>query len=120
MAAFDAYNRLMNLVFVPLEDYNRCMNMHQVLNDGEVLVYSNRGELSEKTISIMGLDFKVKSALKSFMKSGSAAANITSSYFIVVKDMEVMDDLYRANAEAFGDMHSDIIIDYMADVKGRY
>ena len=32
--------------------------------------------------------------------------------------MEVMDDLYRANAEAFGDMHSDIIIDYMADVKG--
>lgn len=118
MAAFDAYNRLMNLVFVPLEDYNRCMNMHQVLNDGEALVYSNRGELSEKTISIMGLDFKVKSALKSFMKSGSAAANITSSYFIVVKDMEVMDDLYRANTEAFGDMHSDIIIDYMADVKG--
>lgn len=118
LSSFDAYNRLMNLVFVPLEDYNTCMNMHQVLNEGEILVYSNRQEVKEDELEIFDCSFKIKNTLSSFMKNGSAAANITNSYFIVVKDMSVIEELYEANAASYGENASDIVIDYMADVKG--
>ena len=117
--SISAFNQISTLVFIPLEDYNKTMGTNEKLDQNDVLVYSNRVPLNSNKISVLGKNYNVRKTLDNFLESGSAVANITSSHFIVVKDMSVIDELYELQKEAYGDAASFISTHYMADVTGN-
>ncbi len=112
-----AFNQLRSLCFVPLADYNESMGTSESLADGEVLVYSGKVPMKDKVFHVLDQDFTVKKTLDDFMKNDNMVANLTSGYFIVVRDMDVIDKLDAKQREVYGEYSSYIESHYMADVK---
>lgn len=84
-----SFSDVYQFYFVPLEDYNRMMNTNETLEDDEVLLYTNRDEYKESTLSFNRCGtFKIKKNLDSFIGSGEAALSMLSSAFVVVPDIE--------------------------------
>ena len=84
-----SYSDVYQFYFVPLDDYNRKMNTNETLENDEVLIYINRGEYRENTLSFNhGSTFKIKKRLDNFMGSGEASMSMLSSMFVVVPDIE--------------------------------
>lgn len=115
-SSISAYNRLKTLIFVPLEDYNEAMGTSETLADGEVLMYSPKQALSTDTFRLLGQTFTVKKTLDDFMENNDLQAVLTSGCFIVVRDMDVMNEINSGQQEAFGKYSSYIQTSYMADL----
>ena len=119
LSAFEAYNSLSTLVFVPLDDYNRCMNAHETLeSEDDVLIYSNRAQLNTDTIKVFDDSFHIVKRLNGFMKSGSLAANVSNGHFIVVKDISIIEKLFDENIKAYGEAAAYIQFQYMTNISG--
>ncbi|MDF2474487.1 MAG: ABC-type transport system, involved in lipoprotein release, permease component [Anaerocolumna sp.] len=88
------------LYFVPLEDYNSIRHSSVSLEDGEALVYSLNGTYKEDTITALGMTFRVKEILTSFTGNEADTRSITDSFYIIVKDMEVIDEIYNSLGDA--------------------
>ena len=100
--------RVASLIIVPLDDYNEAMGKSESLEDGEVLIYANRSSYDYPDISIGGETFTVKKTLDGFMGNGITAANVADSYFIVVKDMDIVRDIYGYQEGVYGEHANDI------------
>lgn len=110
-------NDVNNLIFITLEDYNKVASESKSLEDGEVLLYSNRDKYEYDTINVFNKSYKVAERVDDFLGNGIISANVASSQFIVVKDMGELDDLYRAQKETFGENASEIDFMYGIDLK---
>ena len=91
----DIYNDINNLIFVSLEDYNRITSENKSLEDGEVLLYSNREKYNYDTISVFDREYKISEKVNEFLGNGIISANVASSQYIVVKDFDEIDYLYK-------------------------
>lgn len=119
LSSFEAYNSLSTLVFVPLDDYNRCMNAHETLeSEDDVLIYSNRAQLNTDTLKVFDDSFHIVKRLNGFMKSGSSAANVSNGHFIVVKDISIIEKLFDENIKAYGEAAAYIQFQYMTNISG--
>lgn len=96
-----------NLIFVPLSDYNAAMGTNKTLEDGEILLYSNRQSFDYPVLKVFDKEYTVKEKLDDFVGNGIIAANAANSQFMVVRDMEEMNDLYKKQKEALTDIASD-------------
>ncbi|MDU5109708.1 MAG: ABC transporter permease [Clostridium sp.] len=110
-------NDVNNLIFISLEDYNKMALESKTLEDGEVLLYSNRDRYEYDTINVFDKNYKVVERVEDFLGNGIISANVASSQFIVVKDMGELDDIYRAQKETFGENASEIDFMYGIDLK---
>lgn len=93
-------NRINVLVFSTLDDYNAIMGESRTLNEGEVLIYSNREAFGEDTLKIFDREYKVAGVLDDFYENGAAASNIASSHYVVLPNMEELreiNDLSKAD-----------------------
>jgi putative ABC transport system permease protein len=88
------------LYFVPLEDYNSIRHSSVSLEDGEALVYSLNGTYKEDIITALGMTFQVKEILTSFTGNEADTRSITDSFYIIVKDMKVIDEIYNSLGDA--------------------
>lgn len=111
-------NSLRNLFFVTLEDYNRVTGQHQSLEDGQVLLYSNRESYPHDTLRVFDTTFTVKQRVDDFPVNGFMAANIASSHFLVVKDLSVIQQLDSWQKAAYGENASDIKLYWGFDLTG--
>ena len=75
--------------FVPLEDYNAQLGADETLEDGEALIYLNRGSYGSDTISFrQGNSFRIKRQVDDFLANGDSAMNIFSSIVLIVPDLK--------------------------------
>lgn len=95
-----------NLIFVPLSDYNAAMGTSKTLEDGEILLYSNRKSFDYPVLKVFDKEYTVKEKLDGFLGNGIIAANAANSQYIVVRDMEEINDLYEKQKEALADIAS--------------
>lgn len=84
----DDPTQIYQLVYVPLEDYNRCMGVNKSLNEGEILLYVNRGEYRQDEITINGVEYRIAEKLDGFMVNSETASLIYTSYCIVLPTIE--------------------------------
>ncbi|MCI9524957.1 MAG: ABC transporter permease [Erysipelotrichaceae bacterium] len=94
-----------------LDDYNQSMHTNYTLNDNEILLYGKRKEFGYDEFEVFDYKFKVKEQVDEFMGNGNAAANVSSGYFIVVKDETIVNDIYESQKEVYGE-HSSNLYDY--------
>ncbi|HHT72896.1 MAG TPA: FtsX-like permease family protein [Firmicutes bacterium] len=88
-----------SLNLTPLEDYNRIAPEPVSLKEDEVLVYSNRGLYDHSVLEILGKRFTVKESLREFPARGLSMTEVFGSYYVVVRDMNVLEELRAAFAQ---------------------
>ncbi|AHF07247.1 ABC transporter permease [Desulfitobacterium metallireducens] len=89
-------NRFAMLVFIPLEDYNHMENKSVELAKDQVLVYSLRGNIPSDRMNINGYELTLKERLNSMFYEGEDTAVLANSYYIVVKDIETINQVSLA------------------------
>ncbi len=91
------------LLFITLEDYNRNMGENQTLEDGEIMIYSDRRHYGHDTLRLFGREYTVAKRLDSFVGQGQYAANISNTYYIVVPDQETLSEIYQGQKGVLGE-----------------
>lgn len=109
-------NEIRNLMFMTLDDYNKITNSNQTLKSDEVLIYSNRDQYNMSEMKIKDKTLKIKEKIADIPNNRSMATNVVSSYFMVVKDMSVLDELDELQKNQYGDNSSSIEYCYAFNV----
>lgn len=119
LSGIRVYDRLCTLVFVTLDDYNRCMDKDLTLkSENDVFMYETKNPLETDTFTLFGTTFDIKKELDDFMPTSNMSASIFNGYFIVVKDETVINDILKENISAYEDYASYIQFSYMTDIAG--
>ena len=98
--------RLRSLAFVPGEDYTRLTGEVIELADNEVLLYSKSGDYEYETLTVLGRTFHIQGMLEEY--SAATDWDVIDSYYLIVKDMAVVEDMYQGQAEAYGEYGSEL------------
>lgn len=77
-----------NVIFISLDEYNRCMNKSETLKDGEIFIHCVRREYNGKTLTIGKLKYTVKKQLEDMINNGRAASEMVPSVFVVMNNPE--------------------------------
>lgn len=94
---------------ITVDDFNRLMGKHEMLSDGEAIVYSTKNDYKFDTITIDEYGtFKIKQHAESFISNGVDAMQIVPSVFIFVKDEDVVQELYEFQLGIYGSSSSNI------------
>ena len=108
------YNSVSGMI-VLLDDYNKMENKSETLEDGQILIYSNKNKVQYEDITINGLEFHIKSQLDDIFAVKYNEMSILSSHYIVVKDMETFKAIQKATLGGY-DMLSNYYIGFNADL----
>lgn len=90
------------LILVPLSDYNTAMGTNETLSDGETLVYSYRTDFSGDSMTINGEPFSIRRILTDFFDAGEIKSNMAPSLLVVVPDFFGTVDRLNALADEIG------------------
>jgi len=103
-----------SLCFIPLDDYNRLMNRSASLNENEILLFTGRDVYEDKTLSVLGHTFSVKEQLETFFGDGDEHMQVYySTYYMIVKDVDVVNEIAEKQKEAYGDDDFEKFIYYL-------
>lgn len=97
-------NSLCFLEFIPLSDYIDMGGKSVSLEKNEVLIYAYRGEITDKSINILGNQYTIKEQLDYLPVDGIASAVVANGYFIVVPDDKTIEGIYQSSTEAANGM----------------
>lgn len=101
-------NDLCALIFLPLEDYNRISGSSETLSDNEILLCCSEKEtIDTDTLYIGETVFSIKKNIPPLSESNQQllASASYKTWFIVVKDMNALYDVYQKQIELYADRH---------------
>lgn len=88
------YNKMRDLYFITLDDYNRITGEARTLADDELLLYPQKGDYEYDTITLEGLGtWKAERIDTEPVKIGTAEANMRGSLLLVVKDLSLIEQV---------------------------
>lgn len=105
-ALLDA-DKIVNLYVITLDEYNGAAGANASLSDGEILLYDSQGGYNAPSLKLFDREYQVKAVLDDFPGKGLMAANIASSYFLVVPGQQEMDAIYAKQKEALTNIASE-------------
>lgn len=86
-------DKVSELFFLPLSDYNRIMGQHRTLAEGQALIYSAGTDFPYDTMKVGGRTLQIAGQLDSFSGAAPLVSNVVSTQFIVMKDMNEIQSL---------------------------
>lgn len=98
----NAANKTRSLFVIPLSDYNTVTGENKTLEDDQVLIYSDEGDMNDKSITVCDKTYQVTKQLSEFVGKEALAANTASTDFIIVKDMEELKTMDAAQKAVYG------------------
>ena len=105
MAVVDSVN---GLFFITLADYNAYTKEQKQLNDGEILLYTNRGQYDGSNLKVFDREYTIKEKLDHCVGNGILSANVLPTQFIVIPNEKELLELERKQKEKLTDIASDI------------
>ena len=105
-ALLDA-DKIVNLYVITLDEYNGAAGANASLSDGEILLYDSQGGYNAPSLKLFDREYQVKAVLDDFPGKGLMAANIASSYFLVIPGQQEMDAIYAKQKEALTNIASE-------------
>ena len=100
-------DKIVNLYVITAEEYNRAAGADVSLSEGEILLYDSWGDYDAPSLKLFDWEYQVKAVLDDFPGNGLMAANIASSYFLVVPGQQEMDAIYAKQKEALTNIASE-------------
>lgn len=100
-------DKIVNLYVITLDEYNGAASTNASLSDGEIILYDSQGDYDASSLKLFDREYQVKAVLEDFPGKSLMAANIASSYFLVVPDQQEMDEIYAKQKEALTDIASE-------------
>ena len=100
-------DKIVNLYVITLDEYNGAAGANASLSDGEILLYDSQGGHNAPSLKLFDREYQVKAVLDDFPGKGLMAANIASSYFLVVPGQQEMDAIYAKQKEALTNIASE-------------
>ena len=83
------YEDVRNITLLSLEDYNRCLNKKETLEQGEALIYAPKEDWDREWIDIdLYGKINIKKEVEECMDDGNASAVIINTIFLVTPDYE--------------------------------
>ena len=94
---FDKAGSVSYCTFITMEDYAALGGNKEELAEDEVLVYVYQGEREDSDYNIAGNAFHIKKYLEDYPQGllGTGAIVVADSYYIVVKDEAVLEQIYQ-------------------------
>lgn len=118
LGVFD-YANIREMYFIPLADYNRIAGAAETLNDGEVMILSEKAEYDYDTITLEGCDtWTIKKHIESFERDGEGIAFLSGSLYIIVPDVAFVQRVYEVQKEVYGENGSSWIYYCGFDIDG--
>lgn len=95
------------IVVLQLKDYNKFANKNKTLESNEIFLHvDKKGEYNNNTISLNGLEYKVKEKLAEFPGTiGSDSANIIDTYYVIVKDNKEAEKIAAKLEEKYAELN---------------
>ena len=95
------------IVVLQLKDYNKFANKNKTLESNEIFLHvDKKGEYNNNTISLNGLEYKVKEKLVEFPGTiGSDSANIIDTYYGIVKDNKEAEKIAAKLEEKYSELN---------------
>ena len=122
MSASDsqAKGTISQMSFMTLEEYEKMSGNKEQLEENEVLVYVFRGEGGDTAYDIQGTAFHIKKYMTNYPKEqlGTAAVVIADSYYVIVKDETVLNQIYETQKEVYGEHASQKHYEVLFDIEG--
>ena len=102
--------RLRSLCFIPGEDYSKITGETICLAEHEILIYSDFGDgtYRHETLTALGLTFTVRDNVSKIAGAGLNSSDIIGSYYVIVKNMDVLEQIYEAQLNVHGEYGSQI------------
>lgn len=114
----DVIDDVVSLFFITLDDYNAATNKSEVLNDHEVMLFSNRESFNENQMNIFNETFHITKQLLDFPIAGIMQAYIYPTFYIVVDNDETFTWLRKQQEEVYGKDASQFNYRYTFDISG--
>ncbi len=99
----DTAARFADVLVTDLDDYNQATGQSMTLAPDEILLKVDRAEYGADTLDLLGRTYAVKEQVQPMVKNGNLTANLSTSWYIVVADMEELGRIGAALA-ASGDV----------------
>ena len=95
------------IIVLQLKDYNKFANKNKTLESNEIFLHvDKKGEYNNNTISLNGLEYKVKEKLAEFPGTiGSDSANIMDTYYVIVKDNKEAEKIAAKLEEKYAELN---------------
>ena len=106
------------LEILTLEEYNRVAKEPGQLQDDEIFVCVRQREAGDTSYSLNGKNLRIKEYLEDFQLEGMDKMIIYDGYFLVVKDRQVMQELYEMQKAVYGERASVETYSIFADLSG--
>lgn len=106
------------LEILTLEEYNRVAKEPGQLQEDEIFVCVRQGEAGDTSYSLNGKNLRIKEYLEDFQLEGMDKMIVYDGYFLVVKDRQVMQELYEIQKEVYGERASEETYSIFADLSG--
>lgn len=82
------------LILLPLSDYNRMQNTEKTLNEDEVFLYVEKGNLNGDTVSLADSVYNIKERIEKPDIIDGFSANMMNYYYFIVPDDTAAENLY--------------------------
>ncbi len=98
-----------NLNFIPAEDYSNYIGKDVTLNDGEVIFYSNSKPFKRDNFKLFGKEYTIKEHTDNYISDGLMDAELVPTFGMVVKDIDVINELRTEQSKVFGKNSSTVL-----------
>ena len=106
-STFMDYERAVDMVILPLEDYNRMTGQSLTLEPDEAYICSPRMTYTQPDIRIGELTYQIKGQQPDFGGFGADSANITTTIYLIVPDFDA-----AVNARRTQDTRNPVVVSW--------
>lgn len=107
------YSNSASVIVLELEEYNKMNKTNFSLEEDEILFKDLRNKLGKTNFSVQGITYKIKKEIDNIENIGFQIANITDTYYVVVKNKDIQQEI-KSNMEKSLDKDYDLMTRYVA------
>lgn len=91
----DNDSNVYNISLINVEEYNKLENKSEVLNENEILIFTNGKNFGQNVININNIEFKIKKELDNFILQKKESSPIVNQYYVILKDSNIINNIYK-------------------------
>lgn len=98
------YSNIVQFYFMTIDDYNRLNNKSVELDNGEVLIYSDKTDFNKSYINLENFkQYQIKEKANEFLMNGESIMSTIPSIYVCVSDKNELKEIDKYQKKVYGD-----------------